>query len=115
MQERMPIGFAFKQINNVYEKELSHYLSKQNAYGVPLDRRAAYTKSDWILWCVSLTSDLSQRRDFIAPVAKYLKNTNSRVPFSDWYDTASGEYCQFIARSVQGGIFMPMLMDKKTL
>ena len=100
---------------NVYEKELSHYLSKQNAYGVPLDSRAAYTKSDWILWCVSLTSDLSQRRDFIAPVAKYLKNTNSRVPFSDWYDTASGEYCQFIARSVQGGIFMPMLMDKKTL
>ena len=28
MQERMPIGFAFKQINNVYEKELSSRLRK---------------------------------------------------------------------------------------
>lgn len=100
---------------DVYEKELFRYLSKQNAYGVPLDSRVAYTKSDWILWCVSLTSDPSQQRDFIVPVAKYLKNTNSRVPFSDWYGTTSGEYCQFIARSVQGGIFMPMLINKKTL
>lgn len=28
MQERMPIGFTFKQINNVYEKELSSRLRK---------------------------------------------------------------------------------------
>lgn len=99
----------------VYEKELLHYFSKQNAYGVPLDCRATYTKSDWILWCASLTPDPSKRHTFIAPVAEYLKTTTSRVPFSDWYDTVSGEYCQFMARSVQGGIFMPMLMDKMIL
>lgn len=98
---------------NVYKKELQHYLANQNAYGVPLDSRAAYTKSDWILWCASLTSNFSQRCGLIAPVAEYLKNTNSRVPFSDWYDTISGNYCHFIARSVQGGIFMPLLIDKK--
>jgi Domain of unknown function (DUF1793). len=33
------------------------------------------------------------------------------VPFSDWYNTKTGAYCHFIARSVQGGIFMPLLAD----
>ncbi len=33
------------------------------------------------------------------------------VPFSDWYDTRTGDYVEFIARSVQGGLFMPMLVE----
>lgn len=48
----------------------------------------------------------------IQPVAAYLKETTTRVPFSDWYQTDSGMYCYFIARSVQGGIFMPMLAEQ---
>lgn len=96
---------------DVYEKELLYYVSKQNTYGVPLDNRASYTKSDWILWCAAFTQDLSIRNSLIAPVAAYLKNTHTRVPFSDWYDTISGNYCHFIARSVQGGIFMPLFID----
>ena len=46
----------------------------------------------------------------IAPAAQYLENTASRAPFSDWYDTETGNYCCFMGRSVQGGIFMPLLM-----
>ena len=48
----------------------------------------------------------------IAPVAHYLETTATRVPFSDWYETVTGEYCHFMGRSVQGGIFMPVLMKK---
>ena len=44
----------------------------------------------------------------IEPVADYLENTKSRIPFGDWYDTVSGKYQQFMARSVQGGIYMPI-------
>jgi hypothetical protein len=45
-------------------------------------------------------------------MAKYLKETPTRVPFSDWYDTVTGTSERFIARSVQGGVFMPLLMKK---
>ena len=81
---------------------------KANRYGTPLDSRAAYTKSDWILWCAAMDNTAA----LIQPVAAYLKETTTRVPFSDWYQTDSGMYCYFIARSVQGGIFMPMLAEQ---
>lgn len=98
--------------NEVYEKELAYYVKKTNAYGTPLDSRRSYTKSDWILWCAAMAKDAEEANALIAPVAAYLKNTESRVPFSDWYETETGRYCHFIARSVQGGIFMPALMKK---
>lgn len=98
--------------DEVYEKELAYYVKKTNAYGTPLDSRRSYTKSDWILWCAAMAKDAEEANALIAPVAAYLKNTESRVPFSDWYETETGRYCHFIARSVQGGIFMPALMKK---
>lgn len=92
-------------------RELDYYIKKSGTYGVPLDGRRNYTKSDWILWCAALTDDKAVREALIAPIAKYQHETPSRLPFSDWYDTDDGTYCAFIARSVQGGIFMPMLID----
>ena len=97
---------------DVYRKEIDYYIKKSNVYGVPLDSRKEYTKSDWILWCASMTDDREKVDALIAPIAAYVNETPSRVPFSDWYETVTGEYCHFIARSVQGGIFMPMLIHK---
>lgn len=98
----------------IFDRELAYYVKKNNEYGVPLDSRADYTKSDWILWCTSLTDCVTLRKKLMEPVANYLMNTTTRVPFGDWYDTKDGRYCHFIARSVQGGIFMPVFMDEKT-
>ena len=50
----------------------------------------------------------------MAPVLKYLHETPTRVPFSDFYDTETGASEWFIARTVQGGTFMPVLMDRWT-
>ena len=93
----------------VYEKELAWYESHINAYGTPLDSRATYTKSDWICWCAALCEDDAQAAKLMAPVADYLENSPTRIPFGDWYDTVTGRYEHFIARSVQGGIYMPLL------
>ena len=82
-----------------------------NRYGLPLDSRADYTKSDWILWVAAMAQDRETRCALIAPVARYLRESATRLPFSDWYDTCSGRYVGFIARSVQGGLFMPLLLD----
>lgn len=96
----------------VYEKELAYYVKMQNAYGTPLDSRSDVTKSDWLLWCASLAATKEQREALIKPIADYLENAPVRVPFGDYYHTESGHYCEFKARTVQGGIFMPMLFEK---
>jgi hypothetical protein len=94
-----------------FTAEIQRYLDEQNAYGVPLDSRRTYTKSDWILWAATLSQAPETVAKFCAPMAAYLKETPTKIPFGDWYDTKSGAYCHFIARSVQGGIFMPMLYE----
>ncbi len=92
-----------------YAAETASYLPRINTYGLPLDSRADYTKSDWICWTARMADDAAVRTALIAPIAKELRETTSRVPFSDWYDTKTGRYVAFIARSVQGGIFALML------
>lgn len=98
--------------DRVFERETDCYLGRNKAYGVPLDSRKSYTKSDWILWCTAMTQDMDKRKRLMEPVVRFLQETGDRVPFSDWYDTETGEYCHFKGRSVQGGIFMPILLDR---
>ena len=74
-----------------------------------MDSRAEYTKSAWEIWAASMAQDRETFCRLVAPLAKYLRETESRLPFSDWYDTETGRYVHFIARSVQGGVFMPFL------
>ena len=97
--------------DSFYAQETAYYLTKQNAYGLPLDSRADYTKSDWIAWCAAMAPDRESRMALLSPLARYLKETESRVAFSDWYDTKTGRFQAFINRTVQGGLFMPLLRE----
>ena len=92
-----------------YDAELASYLPRINRYGLPLDSRADYTKSDWICWVAAMADDSATRTALLAPVARMLRESDSRVPFSDWYDTKTGRYMAFIARSVQGGVLALLL------
>jgi len=92
-----------------YRRETEGYVKLQNKYGLPLDSRDTYSKSDWIAWTASLAPDKAVREALLKPVANYLRESQTHVPFSDWYNTVSGDFVEFIARSVQGGLFMPML------
>ena len=98
--------------NKAAEREIQYYLTKQNTYGLPLDSREAYTKSDWILWTASMSPDTETFLKFSDLVYKYVNETRSRVPLSDWYWTNSGDMRGFRARSVIGGHWMKVLMDK---
>ena len=92
-----------------YAEETRSYLPRMNEFGLPLDSRADYTKSDWLVWSASMAEDPEVFRQLIAPLAHYLRTTSTRIPFSDWYDTKTGRYVAFIGRSVQGGVYMPFL------
>ncbi len=96
-----------------YANETRSYVKRVNKYGLPLDSRETYTKSDWICWCAAMADDREVRDALIAPIARMLRESRSRVPFTDWYDTRCGSCVQFRARSVQGGLFAPMLALKK--
>ena len=78
---------------------------------LPLDSRSAIGKTDWTMWAAAMAKP-GQLASFAAPLAAYLRETPSRVPFSDYYDTETGTYEKFMARTVQGGIFMPLLMRR---
>lgn len=96
---------------DIMDAEIPYYLTLQNQYGLPLDNRSTYTKSDWIMWTATMADSDEDFQAFIAPMWDFYNETTDRVPMSDWFYTDKPEYCMFIARSVVGGYFIKMLED----
>lgn len=99
----------------VFDSEIASNFSTFNRYGMPLDSRADYTKSDWLVWVATMAKSKADFKKFIAPMWKFYNESPDRVPMSDWYDTKSGYIVGFIHRTVQGGLFIKMLDESKKL
>ena len=95
------------------ERELSNNKKHFNKYGLPLDSRADYTKSDWLVWVASMTDKKDIFEEFIEPLWNTYNESSSRAPLTDWYDTKSGKMVGFRHRTVQGGLFMKVLMENQ--
>ncbi|HEX3438011.1 MAG TPA: DUF4965 domain-containing protein [Pseudacidobacterium sp.] len=95
----------------IVDQEMAFYLKHQNAFGLPLDNRKTYTKLDWIVWTATLSDKQSDFIALIDPLYRFMTESPSRVPLSDWFETTDGRQVGFQARSVVGGVYMKMLAD----
>lgn len=99
--------------DNMWTDEIKGYEKHFNPYGLPLDSRSDCTKSDWMIW----TATLSDNQEFFKKTVDALwLNYNlspSRVPLNDLFSTVTSLQIHFQHRSVQGGMFIRLLKDKK--
>lgn len=95
--------------DEVFEKEIAYYKKVMHPYGLPLDSRSDYTKSDWQMWSVRLGDDAEYTQCIIDAMWVFLNESYPRVPFSDWYFTSEPKQRGFQNRTVQGGLFIPLI------
>ena len=91
----------------VEQEEVAWYKTKENAFGVPLDSRNTWIKTDWAVWASAGIGDLNFQQYFFNAIYHYVNTTPDRHPFTDLFDTISGRQSSggFIARPVIGGLF----------
>jgi len=93
-----------------YEGEISRYKKELLPYGVPLDSREKYTKSDWLVWAASLSES---KEDFCLLTDSLWQAYNTmetRVAMTDWYYCTTSNMREFRHRTVQGGLFIKLML-----
>ncbi|KAK8244847.1 glutaminase GtaA [Phyllosticta capitalensis] len=74
---------------SVYDTQSAFYPTIEMKYGVPLDTRHSYTKSDWEMF-VAAVSSTDTRDMFIRDLAKWINETPTSRAYTDLYETDSG-------------------------
>ncbi|KAL9599405.1 MAG: hypothetical protein Q9219_003842 [cf. Caloplaca sp. 3 TL-2023] len=72
---------------SLYAMQSSFYPSVSQLFGIPLDNRHSYTKSDESLWTAA-TCAPETRRLFVNGLARWLNATGTDRAFSDLFETA---------------------------
>lgn len=96
----------------IYKAESEKYRKQLNKYGVPLDHRRDFTKTDWELWAACLDETKENVAVFSECICRYLADTKERNCFSDWTETKQATQHSFDHRTVQAGLWMPVLFKR---
>ncbi len=96
---------------SVAQTESRFYEAHLNRFGLPLDNRKAYTKLDWEVWTATLADNRQDFDALLGAIERFMNESPSRVPLTDWYWTTDGKQVGFQARSVVGGVYIPLLAN----
>lgn len=99
--------------HNLYRAQSAHYRRVLHCYGLPLDSRHMYTKSDWEMWAAAIVS-ADMRGDLVAAMGKWVNETVIDRPLADLYYTEGPGWTgiNFHARPVVGGHFAVLALEK---
>lgn len=106
----------------VYANQSDFYSLVIQRYGLPLDSRHLYTKSDWQFAAAAVASPHT-RKQILDSVALWLNETDTDCPFTDLYLTSVGPDerkgffpgIYFKARPVVGGHFSFLALERSCL
>lgn len=92
--------------DDIYTIQSNFYPTVADPYGVPLDTRHDWVKSDWEMFAASIASD-STKTLLIDLLAKWINETPETTAYGDLFDGETGGYtgANFKARPVVGGMF----------
>ncbi len=100
--------------DTIARREIAYYKTKLNEFGLPLDNRELYSKTDWQVWTATLAETRGDFDTLMEPVYAFVSKTPQRVALTDWYWTNTSERRGFKARSVIGGVYIKILSDRPT-
>ncbi|KAI1193621.1 DUF1793-domain-containing protein [Nemania serpens] len=100
--------------DKIYQMQSDWYHNVLQRYGLPLDSRHLYTKSDWEFFAAAVASK-KVRTEILQHVASWVNETATDRPLTDLYDTEGdggfpGVY--FMARPVVGGHFAFLALER---
>ncbi|KAI1280140.1 hypothetical protein F5Y07DRAFT_356022 [Xylaria sp. FL0933] len=100
--------------DKIYQIQSDWYHNVLQRYGLPLDNRHLYTKSDWEFFAAAVASKTT-RTEILQHVAAWVNETVTDRPFTDLYETEGeggfpGIY--FMARPVVGGHFAFLALER---
>jgi hypothetical protein len=110
---RSPITSDFIP-SHIYKKQSKWYGAVMQKYGLPLDSRHLYTKSDWQFEAAAVASK-EVRSEILDRVALWLNETVTNRAFTDLYMTeGDGGFPNpyFFARPVVGGHFAFLTLER---
>ncbi|KAK6208752.1 glutaminase A [Colletotrichum tabaci] len=100
--------------DKVYSMQSNWYHAVLQQYGLPLDSRHLYTKSDWEFFAAAVTSKKT-RTEILQSIATWVNETTTDRPFTDLYETeGTGGWPgpHFMARPVVGGHFAFLALER---
>ncbi|KAJ5723387.1 hypothetical protein N7488_001422 [Penicillium malachiteum] len=99
---------------HIYQKQSLWYHYVRQKYGLPLDSRHLYTKTDWEFFSMAVASK-PVRSEILESVARWVNETVTNRPFTDLHQTeGDGNFPgpTFFARPVIGGHFAFLALER---